>query len=141
MRIDSAIELVNQLVFIPGWSFTATDHTKRFEGTILVRVDYPARASERTEAPGYDREITTYATFPIVVSECDDASVYHKVLRAIVEIQEHEAREFLRVQPTMWAPFHPHRVDGMKRWAALGGCKQFDDLGEAIRRDLQFGIA
>jgi hypothetical protein len=141
MEVSSAIDLVNTLVFIPEWKFTATDHTNRFEGTVQVRIDYPARASERNEAPDYPRQIMTYAVFPIVVSECDDAAVYRKVLRAIVEIQEHEAREFLRVMPTMWAPFHPHRVDGMKRWAAMGGCKEFDDLGDAIRRDLQFGIA
>jgi hypothetical protein len=140
MEVPSAIRLIENLVFIPGWTFTATDHTKRFEGTILVRIDYPARASERDEAPEYAREIKTYAVFPVVVSECDDVAIYLKVLWAIIEIQEHEAREFLRVDPTMWAPFHPHRVDGMKRWAALGGCKRFDDLGELVRRDLQFGI-
>ena len=128
MRIDSAISLVENLVYKPGWSFSATDHSKRFEGAICVRIDYPARASEREEAPSYCREIMTYATFPMIVQDCDDTALYRKILAAITEIEIHEAREFLRVQPTMWAPFHPHRIDGMKRYGDVSA-------------DLKFGIA
>lgn len=128
MLIESAIGLAESLVYKPGWNFTATDHSKRFEGTVLLRIDYPARASERTEAPEYDRLIQTYAEFPMVVQDCDDVSLYRKILDHIMEIELHEAREFLRVNPTMWAPFHPHRIDGMKRFGTL-------------TEDLKFGIA
>jgi hypothetical protein len=129
MLVSSAVELVNQLVFKPGWTISATDHAKRFEGTILVRVDYPARNSNRDQADtGYPEEIMTYATFPIVVADCDDTALYRAVVNMLCEIETHEIREFLRVAPTNWAPFHPHRVDGMRRW------------GGDIRHDLQFGI-
>lgn len=128
MLINTAIDLVNDLIYKPGWKLTATDHTKRFEGTVLLRIDYPARASEREEAPEYAREITTYATFPVIVRDCDNEALYRKILECIFDIEMHEAREFLRVQPSMWAPFHPHRIDGMKRWGD-------------VAHDLKFGIA
>lgn len=135
MDVSSAVELVNNsLVYKPGWTFTATDHTDRFEDTIVVRVDYPARNSNRDQAEGeYPQEITTYASFPLVVKDCDDESLIFQLLQAIGRIEMHEAREFLRVKPTMWAPFHPHRADGMRRWSARTGDRLVDDL--------QFGIA
>ena len=135
MDVRSAIDLIGQLTYKPGWTFTAEDHTSRFEGTITVRIDYPAYNSNRDQAEGgYAESIMTYAVFPLVVSEC--ASVTDLVfclLEAIGRIEMHEAREFLRVAPTMWAPFHPHRVDGMKRWS--------ERTGEPMVSDLQFGIA
>lgn len=135
METASAIELIRRVIYKPGWKFTARDHTKRFEGTIVVRVDYPARNSNRDQAEaGYPQEIITYAEFPLVVKDCADDDLYAALLRAITSIEEHESREFLRVRPTNWAPFHPHRVDGMRRWAARNG------KGDLLA-DLQFGIA
>lgn len=135
MDIQSALKLVNEsLVYKPEWKFTAEDHSNRFEGTITVRVDYPARNSNRDQAEnGYPEEIMTYAVFPLVVVDCDVESLTYKILESIIKIEAHEAREFLRVEPTMWAPYHPHRVDGMKRWSAR--------TGEPLVSDLQFGIA
>lgn len=134
MEISSALELVNNLVYKPGWKFTAEDHSNRFEGTIRVRVDYPALNSNREKAAeGYPEEINTYATFPLIVADCGDESLYFRIIEAIVMIEKHEAREFLRVAPTMWAPFHPHRIDGMRRWGKF--------TGEPMISDLQFGIA
>ncbi|MEU6260181.1 hypothetical protein ACFUEN_29750 [Streptomyces griseorubiginosus] len=135
METASAIELVDHVVYKPGWTFTAREHTKRFEGAIVVRVDYPARNSNRDQAPaGYPEEITTYAEFPLVIKDCTDEDLYAALLQVIMSIEEHEAREFLRVRPTHWAPFHPHRANGMRRWAARNG--KSDLMG-----DLQFGIA
>lgn len=131
---ESAVELINNLIYKPGWTFTATEHDKRFEGTILLRIDYPARNSNRDQAEaGYPEVINTYATFPMVVQDCTDEDLYFKVLKIIEKIEMHEAREFLRVNPTHWAPFHPHRVDGMRRWA--------ERTGSTMDADLQFGIA
>lgn len=135
MNVQSAVELINNsLVYKPGWTFAATDHTDRFEGTIVVRVDYPARNSNRDQAAdGYEQEIMTYASFPLVVRDCTDEDLIFQLLSAITKIEVHEAREFLRLKPTMWAPFHPHNVDGMKRWSERTGDRLVDDL--------QFGIA
>jgi hypothetical protein len=135
MNVASAVELINNsLVYKPGWTFTATDHTNRFEDTIVVRVDYPALNSNRDQAAeGYQQDIQTYASFPLVVRDCTDEDLFFQVLTAIGKIELHEAREFLRLKPTMWAPFHPHNVDGMKRWSTRTGDRMVDDL--------QFGIA
>jgi hypothetical protein len=128
MRVDSAVDLVNGIVYRPGWTITAKPHTARFEGAICVRIEYPAQNTDRDQAPDYPTPIQTRATFPLIVSECDDVALYRQVMDAIMEIEEHEAREYFRVEPTHWAPFHPHRVEGMNRWGNP-------------QRDLRFGLA
>lgn len=138
MKVESAIELINQLVFWPGWKLTATDHRNRFEGAILVRVDYRAVETGATNARGgYEKEIDTYATFPVIAEVYDDVlHLYRVILDKLMEIQLHEAREAFRVLPTMWAPFHAHRIDGMKAWQTTTGVACEPDL----MSDLQFGI-
>lgn len=137
MRIDSAIALVNDLVYMPGWEFTATDHSARFEGTICVRIDYPTRNANRDQAnDSYPQEIKPYATFPVIVRDMDNTRLYRAIANAIMRIWQHETREFLRVAPTMWAPFHPHNIDGMQRWIDTDGLDDF-----RLLLDLQFGIA
>lgn len=129
MEVKSALALINSLIYKPGWSIVAEDHTNRFEGTVKLIISYPARQSEREDAAkGYPVEINPSATFPITVTDCeDDTELYRKIIGAIAQLEIHEAREFLRVHPTNWAPFHPHRVDGMKRWGS-------------VEEDLRFGI-
>lgn len=135
MDIQSAIALVEQVVYKPGWQFTATDHTKRFEGTICLRVDYVAQETSREmAAEGYPQNNAPYASFPIIVRDLDTVGLYGEILKIILEIEEHEAREFLRIKPTFWAPFHPHQIDGMKRWAQ-------QETITNVRPDLQFGLS
>lgn len=137
MRVDSAIALVTSLVYKPGWSFTATDHTARFESSIKVRIEYPALNSNRNQAPEYATEIpTTYAEYPVLVDDLDDIQLYRIMVDIIVQIECHEAREFLRVAPTYWAPFHPHRADGMRRWRDSSGITE-----DHILSDHHFGLA
>jgi hypothetical protein len=129
MLVESAVNLIGTIVYWPGWVFTAVDHTNRFEGSIKLRIDYPARETGRENARhGYPETITTYATFPIVVDKLDDVGLWREVMRCICQIDQHEAREAFRIGPTLWAPFHPHAVDGMERWGDPRG-------------DLLFGIA
>jgi hypothetical protein len=129
MRVASALDLVNSIVYKPGWKITATDHTNRYEGAIKVRIDYPARNSDRPEAAeGYPTEITTYASFVVIVEDCTLDTMCRRIVEKIIEIEAHEVREFFRLNPTLWAPFHPHNIDGMKRWGEL-------------EKDLQFGLA
>lgn len=127
MNVSSALDLVNALIYWPGWRISATDHTNRFEGAIKVRIDYPARNSNRDQAPEYREEIVTYVEFPVVVDPCDDLELYRCIVQQIQKINLHETREGLRVQPTMWAPFHPHRQGGMQAWGDVEG-------------DLKFGV-
>lgn len=121
MECESAVILVEQIILEPGWSITAEDHTKRFEGTIKIRVDYPARNTNRDQAESnFPERICTYATFTIVAHDChDDIDLYRAVIGILLRIKEHEIREYFRVRPTNWAPFHPHRVDSMRRWGSM----------------------
>jgi hypothetical protein len=140
MDVTTAIRLVENLVFFPGWELTATDHSDRFEDTICVQVTYPSYETNRPEAErGYDVANRPYARFPIVVRDLDDVGLYRAISRILVEdIWSHEVREALRVKPTFWAPFHPHQIDGMRRWE--DGSAQLD-ASVHLRDDLQFGIA
>lgn len=137
MLVQSAIDLIGEMVYKPGWTFEASDHTDRFEHTVKVRVTYPATMSEREEAPrGYPTEITPHGEFAIQVDNCrDEADLFLKMLVEIIApIDSHEAREFLRVRPTFWAPYHPHTADGMRRWAERTGDQA------ALMADMRFGV-
>lgn len=144
MRVESALDLINALVYKPGWRISATDHRNRFEGAIKVKIEYPAFDSKREGVrEGAPKEINTYATFPIIVEECDDISLYFWILMRCMLTDLHEAREFLKVQPTYWAPFDPHRIDGMRRFRDMvkrNGEDIIDALAE-VDADLKFGIA
>ena len=49
-------------------------------------------------------------------------------MKKIIELETHEAREFLRKTPTYSAPFHPHRMDSMMRYAEYSGRSVNDDV-------------
>jgi hypothetical protein len=128
MEVETAVQLINeQLVYKPGWRFEADDHRDRFEGAVRLRVHYPAAASGREDAyRGYPREIDTHADFALMVDQCDVASLCRQLITGPISvIDQHEAREFLRLCPTMWSPFHPHRADGMRRWGDPDGDLKF----------------
>lgn len=133
METSSAVQLVKALKYKPGWTIDAESAESRFEGTIWVRFTFDTYRSERhLAALGYPEVVKDLRTrFRVIVADVDDdAELYGRVLDAIVRLETHEAREFLRVAPTNWAPYHPHRVDGMKRWAKR--------TGEPIEADLTF---
>lgn len=129
MNVATAQQLIAAAIYKPGWRIWAEDHSNRFEDCICLNFEYPARSANREEAPDYPTEIMAKARFPMMVGDVADAiELYRQVLLVIINIEAHEAREFLRLGPTMWAPFHPHRKDGMKRWGDVEG-------------DLKFGIS
>lgn len=139
MEVRTAIELVNNLRIMPFWDLTATDHTNRFEGAICLKVEYPSyETSREMYREGYPEQNRPYASFPIVVRDLDDIGLYRAIVAIIGEIQEHETREFLRVNPTGWAPFHPHQIDGMRRWEK--GSDEWRDTIQ-LRGDLHFGLS
>lgn len=131
MELQSAIDIINdQLVFLPGWEITAEPMVNRFENTVRLHVNYPATRTERELMRSGDVEpIATRASFPLVCDFPDIVGLARCILMDVIApINMHEAREGLRFKPTFWAPFHPHRVDGMQRWGNVPG-------------DLLFGVA
>jgi hypothetical protein len=132
MSVDDAVRLINTVVFLPDWTFTAESYTKRFQDAVKVHVSYAARNSDRPEAPAYQAWIPggARAEFVIQVSDCSTPDdVLRKLLvEVIMPIFEHESREFLRYPDTLDAPFHPHRWDTMEAWGHT-------------QLDLKFGVA
>lgn len=118
MKVTTAIALVQNLVYKPGWTMEVDDYTKRFEDSICITLCCDTYKSEREEAgEGYPTAIRPRASFCIMVGDLDtDVDLYRALMDKIIEYEVHEAREFLRVRPTMWAPFHPHKRDGQQRW-------------------------
>lgn len=142
MRVASAIELIGQLVYKPGWQFQAEDHTSRYENSICLTIRYPAVNSDRAEAcQGFPNGIRpdglARASFCIMLGNDSDLQLYRKVSDCIMEIEYHEMREFLRVKPTFWAPFHPHNLEGIERWAAATD----QTFANALMYDKHFGLA
>jgi hypothetical protein len=140
MQVSSAIRLINSLVYLPGWAFEATDHCNRFEDSVSVTITYPAVETNKDKAEeGYPLENRPHASFPLMVGAInDDIELYRLILHVIGEINTHEAREALRVQPTYWAPFHPHKQGGIAAWIDTENvCAQHDKY----LPDLKFGIA
>lgn len=138
MRVDTALSLINDGLTLPvGWEIFAEDHRKRFEESVCLNVNITdARKSEREEAPEYKALTNGGARAKFVVPVGDVEGIEDLVFRVILAIVEdftHEVREFVRVKSTSWAPFHPHKIDGIKRWADAHGTDPF--------RDYLFGIA
>jgi hypothetical protein len=143
MQVQSAIDYVNggSFVYKPGYVFFAQDYTYRMGGAILLTITFDALSTDRDDArEGYKKILEPLVTtFPIIVQDCkSDDDLLFQILRAIIDLETHEAREFLRKRPTYSAPFHPHRHDCMVKWAEKNG--KVDANGEAdISHDLNYG--
>ena len=141
MTPETAITIINSsLVPPPGWTLVASDYTHRQEATVKVDVSYQAHQTSRDYVdldgqPGWRLEwITAKAAFTIVIDDVNDvADLVGRILIHVVRpIREHEDRETFRLAPTGWAPFHPHKADGQRRWSALTGASVRDDLGFGV---------
>lgn len=141
MRIQTAQELVANLVYKPEWQFNIREN-KRFENTVNVDIVYPAVNSDREDAAaGFPNPIPPMgarASFVLALDSINsDVDLYSALCVFIMQIEEHEMREFLRIEPTFWAPFHPHHTDGIERWAKVTHQKV-----EYVRQmDMTFGLA
>lgn len=139
MQVSTAVELIHQLIFFPGFEFKAYDHTDRFEGSVRVRIEYDAWNTNREtlRAGQYTETIKTYAEFPLMVEDVsDEAVLYRRLMVVLMRLYEHEAREALRVRGTLWSPFHPHRIGGMRRWIETSN----DDTLLDLSVDFTFGV-
>lgn len=136
MRVDSACRLIDMLVYKPGWEIWAENYEKRHEGALLVHIKYPANNSSREGAPeGYPEKAKPFAHFVLLVGDIQtDRELYKRLAQVLLKIEEHEMREFLRIAPTYWAPFHPHQIDGIRSW------HETPNMPEYFNNDLQFGI-
>lgn len=125
MRTETAIRLIQTIVYKPDWHFECEILEKRFEGGIRLTIHYPAINTDRENAElGYPElvfgrtgEPGTAASFLIMVANCKgETELFRKIVECVLKIEEHECREAFRLVPTYWAPFHPHHEDGMALW-------------------------
>lgn len=119
MHISTAIDLLSNVVYKPGWEFEVKDHSARFENSILITMSSDTFRADQADAHagGYLFPIRPSASFVVPVGRIhDDCDLYRAHLGMIARYDDHERREFYRVAPSYWAPFHPHTTDGMERW-------------------------
>lgn len=139
MLAESACELIGNVIYKPGWLIEPKVNL-RFEHAIAVKVTYPATNSDRDQAAkGYPNMVSPmgpHATFTILVKDLDDVQLFAALAEILMTIEEHEMREFLRIAPNYWSPFHPHHTNGIRRWAEVTG----RDYKSVLQADLTFGV-
>lgn len=118
MLVQSAVAIINQgIVFFPGWKIHAEDFTSRHEGAVCLNIEMSSWETNRPEAmAGFPEANHPRVCVILQVSELDDIELHRTVIQTLIDCFEHEAREAYRILPTGWSPFHPHQLDGMKRW-------------------------
>lgn len=119
MLVESAVRIINDgIVFFPGWKIHAEDFTSRHEGAVCLHIEMCSWETNRPEAmAGFPVQNHPRVTVIIQVADLeDDVALHHMVVQALIDCFIHEAREAYRVKPSGWAPFHPHTIDGMRRW-------------------------
>lgn len=124
MKTETAITLINQLSYKPGYRFEAHDYCHRFEDTICLTIHCPTWSTDRKDAQKeyQGAELDLRTKFLIQVGEfTSQEELFRAVLDQIIKLETHEAREFLRVGDTKWAPFHPHKAEGQRLFGDVAG--------------------
>lgn len=138
MNVESACALLNNIEFKRNgadWKIHA-EPFERFEDAIILNIAYPVIDSSRdhwdtpigeVQSDGNKKEQYYVSTRWVILAGCctDELGLYREFLDKVALIDSHEAREALRIKPTKWAPFHPHRTGGMERWGDVEGDTKF----------------
>lgn len=137
MELSTAVTLINDAAFLPGWQIVAEDHTRRFGGTIklstvLDTVDTNRENVARDDdgRPYFVHNIDggARAAFEVYVGDVQDREqLALKVVDKLTEVFRHEAREALRWGDTLDASLHPHRPEGMSAHERLTGTPLIND--------------
>jgi hypothetical protein len=145
MDVPTAVDLINQITTWPDWAITASDHTKRHEGAVLVTFEYSARNSDSPNAPAYDQWVQPFAHASFIIL-CDlvntDMDLYAIVLGLQLNVLEHEAREFFGIKSVLnpVKPFHPHQTNGIASWQIWQSLIRVP-MSHTVAADVYFGVA
>lgn len=133
MIAKEAAEIINELRFMPGWTFEASP-MDRFEKMITgVPADVEAvRLTHVIETVNTDRENAREGypeTRTVIPSTSFPTDTLHTrndvialVFASVMETFQHEAQEFLRDPSQDWAAiFHPHRPEGQAEFRGYFG--------------------
>lgn len=135
MDIKEAIDLINSITYRPGvkisagrgsWSDVrvslnwATKDTGREFGKAARNVDgrWTYENGKSYAELGYPKNFTMMVDFGIDgVASKSEEEILAYVLRSVIALEIHEAREFFRVGAKDYeAPFHPHVPSGTVAW-------------------------
>lgn len=113
MDTAKAVELINDIHLMPGWSLSAVS-AYPMPGTVQVTCTIETvNSNQDMSKRGYPHHITITPGILFPVSDYPDAErLEYEVLSWVLSLMEHELREFFRVGADRVAPFHPHRQDG-----------------------------
>lgn len=115
MDVQEIVDLVQFRLAYKNWSFVARPRAS-------YRADHPQVVEVRWQAyvpnsspPHVDPRPTVIATGVFTVFPGAEDVVVDQIMAGIREGEEHEMREFMRIDG--FAPYHPHHSDGDRRWA------------------------
>lgn len=139
MKVQDAVRLANSLTYRPGWTISATASMR--PGHIVVTYDVDTVDTSYPDANGrYARPRFITVDYIIDVTGLGtDTLMYQIYLGAHERVDEHEDREFFRVQRpdgSWYAPFHPHDPDRAIRYEVAKGRATSEVTGipeEAVR--------
>lgn len=115
LDVHEVVDLVNhELEYKPDWKIRAS---VCHWGLNQVDVEVEVQTIDSTDwgRRGMRRDQPLVASFH--VEPGPRSAVEDQLMRGLVDIETHEAREFLRFNKH--APFHPHRTDGYDRWTRV----------------------
>lgn len=144
METRKAIDIINNnLAYKPDWNIEAYVPFYETSGVnIRVLFRFPSYNSNRElfirDMHAKDGVFENMVGFPMRVDdvETEDDLVY-KILEHIMKIEQHEAREFLRLKNSEYAyraPFHPHRGETVINYAT-----RQDRPGISVAEDMLYG--
>jgi hypothetical protein len=119
MDLDAIARKIPSIVYKPGYSFRHHS-TSKLLSEVYVEINYHARNSDRRFArAGYPEtaEVHFYALIKVPYEGMTNEEFDEVIMREIVRLELHEAREFYRRRDQDYAaPFHPHRWDTEPAW-------------------------
>lgn len=109
MNEERAAEILNGMAYKPGYRVRAVA-TGTYEVAMILIMD---TYDSTPRAGGYQPPATiTSPTVYIDTEHLDKLGVMGAAMQAIIQVETHEAREFLRDGQGGPAPFHPHNRSG-----------------------------
>lgn len=122
MEISEAVDIINGMVYRPGYTIRAVDSTRRYERSVNVLITAETRDSGTVDHPdmwreNYPAHVIAPAAFNILIpANAEKRDLFKLIGLAIIEFETHEMREFLRDPDTGIAPLHPHTQAGINFW-------------------------
>lgn len=117
MDAKSACNYINEKIhYKKGWTISATLED-RFDSSIRLHIEFEAPSWDQEYAPDYEVSVWPHREQILPIwPDTDEFQLELRVFQQIMEVEHHEAREAFRIGPDFHAPFHPHKLEGMKAW-------------------------